>query len=334
MNRKKKGVTLVELIVCIAVLAIVMTAVFQLSSFENKMYTTGNTEIDNQQNLRIAVQSLTNSIKRAENLPASPPTDDSAGFTMDGTSNYADLTSIDTGITSDDKKLMYTQDIDGSCYLFLNKKVGSSYEIEKISMNYTIDKFVPVKDEQTGKYISYDEDGQELSRDPSINNLQYIQTLNYFLPITSVSTIDDWKVFYSNSISLSPLPSASDEFAKVKSDGLSASTMSSSQSISDTSFTPDSLYLDREKRGYYAVYVGNVSGKKYIVKVQPYKIYNSTGTPVTIAKGIGNKDDIVINYSGNTVNIEVTVTSRGQSKTVKTSIALIDHNQGGEGIEN
>lgn len=68
-NVNKKGFTLVELIVVIAIMGIVMSMIFQMFSFQTKMYNTGINTSDAQNSGMLCLNSISESIRLASDVP-------------------------------------------------------------------------------------------------------------------------------------------------------------------------------------------------------------------------------------------------------------------------
>lgn len=138
INKSKKGLTLVELIVCVAILGIFLTAVYSFNLFTTKTFFNTSSKADKQNCIRMAEAFITKQVRYAKSVeilttPPSPSEDYCDIYIDSGNIRYYKngvLTDIPGIFNTSDYTLAFSKISDKILYFKVGKSDSNMYDLD------------------------------------------------------------------------------------------------------------------------------------------------------------------------------------------------------------
>lgn len=291
---KKKGFTLVEVIISMVLLVMLTSLVIKVSSTINKLYAYNQKGLDTTHQLYIASTKLTRDIRKAKN--SEHPTDSNylPFFDFARPELHDVITTLDS---TNDKPLINLNLLNGDTCMYVNIKGSKGYELHKLILQKTATLVYKLK--ATSYDISYGD-----------YNCGFADSYDIYYYTTRPR-------YYTNKET---------EKGNVNISGLSISYASWATTITETSFNIQYLFYDIANDVYFVILYGNTYHETYRVnldKVNGYKYEKKDDQLIT--SNIKGKDGVSVGIDGKDVSYSIDINNGNMERNITVNIASINY---------
>lgn len=301
MNNKTKGFSLIELIVTIAILAIVLPITFSIFNFGNNAYSIGGSQFDLQSSGRLASDIIRNKVRYASELVVEPSFD--PGVTNDNY-NYIYL-------SADSKNIMYKEGANAAISIANSGSSKVSYVIQftKDSITSNAIRFsetIP-SSPTSGKLLNYIITMSSTSgKTYSIENEVTLMNSSYVAiappPIAGPSASpEEGVVAPSTNITLTSSVGGEIYYTLDGSVPTSSSNLYSTPIVLSTSVNLKAIVIKDGESSSVASYYYTVSSKPVVSDITFTKVNGSGPNPDRLTVSYTYKSPLNLNQSGTTI---------------------------------